>query len=130
MSRAPLFLHSVQAGFPSPADDYAEEPLNIGDYLVTQPAATFYVRASGKSMVNAGILDGALLVVNRSRAAKDGDVVIAALDGEITCKILDARAQLLRSANLDYPAIPVHEGAECRILGVVTHAINPLCSHW
>ena len=126
----PLFSALVPAGFPSPADDYIERALDINEYLVTQPASTFFVKASGKSMVNAGIMDEAILVVNRAKEAKHDDVVIAAIDGEITCKIIDTSAQVLRAANLDYAPIPVGEGSDCLVLGVVTHAINPLCTHW
>ncbi|MBL4571552.1 MAG: translesion error-prone DNA polymerase V autoproteolytic subunit [Gammaproteobacteria bacterium] len=126
----PLYLAFAPAGFPSPADDYIDKPLDLNKYLVTEPSATFFVKAAGLSMVNAGIMDKALLVVNRAKTPKHDDVVIAALDGEITCKILDLKAQVLRAANLSFAAIPIGEDSDCVVLGVVTHAINPLCSRW
>ena len=130
LEEVPFFLASVPAGFPSPADDYIEKSLNIHEHLVTEPASTFLVEARGKSMVNAGIMDCALLVVNRAKEARHDDVVVAAVDGELTCKILDKKAKVLRAANLSFKPIPVGEGSDCVVLGVVTHAINPLCSHW
>lgn len=125
----PLYGSEVPAGFPSPADDYIEDWLDLNDFLVKHPSATFYARAAGTSMVNAGILDKALLIVDRSIKPRDGDIVIAAVNNELTCKILDARAQVLRAANLKYPPIPIHEGIECTILGVVVHVVNQLCTH-
>lgn len=127
--RLPLFSSRVPAGFPSPADDYIEDWLDLNEYLVKHPAATIFARANGTSMVNAGILDKALLVVDRAITPQDGDIVIAAVNGEHTCKILDKKAKVLRSANLTYPPIPIHEDIDCQIVGVVVHAVNKLCTH-
>ena len=85
---APLYSSDVEAGFPSPAEDYIEQELNLHDYAVRHKAATFFVRAHGDSMIKAGIFDGDLLIVDRLEAAEDGRVVIAALDGELTVKRL------------------------------------------
>lgn len=120
----PLFSHSVRAGFPSPADDYLELPLDLNEHLIQHPAATYYVRAQGDSMIRLGIHDGDLLVVDRALQAGDGDVVIAALDGELTCKVLDLRLRRLLSGNDQFPPIPVGEDAELIIEGVVTHSIR------
>jgi DNA polymerase V len=76
--RIPLFLAGVPAGFPSPADDYIDRHLDLHEHLIEHPAATFYVRASGTSMVQAGIHDGDLLIVDRAIEPRDGHVVIAA----------------------------------------------------
>jgi len=74
----PLFLHSVPAGFPSPADDYLESDLDLNTYLIKHPAATYLARAKGHSMEGCGIFDGDLLIVDRSLEAQDGQVIIAA----------------------------------------------------
>jgi len=125
----PLYTSQVQAGFPSPADDYIEGWLDLNEYLVKHPSATFFARATGNSMVNAGILDKSLLVVDRSLQPQHEDVVIAAVNGELTCKILDQKAQMLRSANLSFPPIPITADTDCIIMGVVVHVVNRLCTH-
>jgi DNA polymerase V len=87
---------NVPAGFPSPADDYIEDSLDLNEHLIHHPAATFFVHASGNSMVNAGILDGDLLIVDRSLSPQDGDIVIAVLFGELMVKRIRTRlGQLL-----------------------------------
>jgi DNA polymerase V len=125
----PLYSSRVPAGFPSPADDYLEGTLDLNEYLVKHPSSTFFARASGLSMVNAGIMDEALLVVDRSLDPQHEDIVIAIVNGELTCKILDLKASLLRAANPSYPPIPLTEELDCIIQGVVTHVVNKLCSH-
>ncbi|MEK9648078.1 MAG: translesion error-prone DNA polymerase V autoproteolytic subunit [Gammaproteobacteria bacterium] len=122
----PLFTSHVPAGFPSPADDYIEAGLDLNEYLVKHPSATFLARASGDSMTRAGILDGALLVVDKSITPKNGSIVIAAINGELTCKILDITHRMLRSANPSYPSIALDDETDLLIEGVVVHAINPL----
>ena len=77
---------SVVAGFPSPAEQYLEPPLDLNELLVRRPAATYFVRVEGDSMVGAGIRDGDLLVVDRSLRPADGDVIIASIDGDFTVK--------------------------------------------
>lgn len=125
-SYLPLFLSRVPAGFPSPADDYIEADLDLNEYLVKHPSATFLARASGDSMTRAGILNGALLVVDKSLTPKDGSIVIAAINGELTCKILDITHRMLRAANPSYPSIALDDEMDLLIEGVVVHAINPL----
>lgn len=124
----PLFNTRVPAGFPSPADDYIESRLDLNEYLVKHPHATFFVRAEGDSMTGAGIQNGALLIVDRAVTPRHGHVVIAALNGELTCKILDIKKRQLRSANPAYPPVTLNEDLELLIEGVVIHAINPLSS--
>ena len=87
----PLFIHSVTAGFPSPADDYLDTSLDLNSYLIKHPAATYLARAKGDSMEGCGIYDGDLLIIDRSLDAQDGQIIIAALDGQLTCKILDKK---------------------------------------
>ena len=80
----PLYACSVQAGFPSPADDYIDSKLNLNDHLIKRPASTFFIRVSGRSMEGCGIWDGDLLIVDRSISAKHNKIVVAVLDNELT----------------------------------------------
>lgn len=120
----PLFLTRVPAGFPSPADDYVDRSLDLNDLLIKRPEATFFVRVEGDSMEGAGIRSGDLLVVDRSVEARDGDVVIAALDGEMTVKRVRQRegALWLVAANDAYP--PQRVTTELVIWGVVQHVVH------
>ena len=119
----PVFLSRVAAGFPSPGDDFADGTLDLND-LVAHPSASFLVRVSGNSMTGAGIDDGDLLVVDRSREAKHGNIVIAVAYGEMTVKRLDRRGEQwwLVPRNADYPAIALPEDGE--IWGDVAHTIK------
>lgn len=120
----PLYQHSVSAGFPSPADDYIESSLDLNTYLIKHPAATYLARAKGNSMEGCGIFDGDLLIVDRSLEAQDGQIIIAVLDGELTCKILDKKQQRLIAASRHYPPIKIAEYSELIIEGVVIHSIR------
>lgn len=120
----PCFLSRVQAGFPSPADDYVDKPLDLNELLIRHPASTFYCQVNGDSMNGAGIYNGDYLIVDRALHPAHGDVVVAALDGELTCKILDLRQRRLLAANRDYPPIPIGEGSDFIIEGVVTSSIR------
>ncbi len=124
----PLYSSRVPAGFPSPADDYIEDVMDLNEHLVRRPAATFMVRAHGTSMVEAGIQDKAFLIVDRSIKAREGDIVIAALDGRFTCKKLHLSRRLLCSSNLGAEPILIPEGSEFQIFGVVVHVVNTMCS--
>lgn len=120
----PKFSHTVAAGFPSPADDFLEDRLDLNEHLIQHPSATFMARAQGKSMIGRGIFDGDTLIVDRHVEPKHGDIVIAALDGELTYKILDKHQQLLMPANSTMQAIPIGEHSELIIEGVVIHSIR------
>lgn len=120
----PLFVHSVPAGFPSPADDYLERSLDLNDYLIKHPSASYLARANGDSMEGCGIYDGDLLIVDRSIEAQHGQIIIAALDGQLTCKILDKNKQCLVSANQTYAPIPIGEFSDLIIEGVVIHSVR------
>jgi DNA polymerase V len=123
----PLFPLRVPAGFPSPADDYAEESLDFNRLLVADPPVTVAMRVTGDSMIGAGILDGDLIVVNRGLVARPGDVVVAILDGEFTVKRLKKTGRssyALVPENPDYPAIYLDDASELTVLGVVVHAIH------
>ena len=122
--RLPCYGSSVRAGFPSPADDYVEGKLDLHEHLIRHPGATYFVRAQGDSMVGFGIHDGDLLIVDRAVECGHDDVVIAALDGELTCKVLDLRRGCLRSGNGSYPPIPLGEERELVVEGVVIASIR------
>ena len=126
----PVFLDKVSAGFPSPATDYMENKLDLNEYLITHPAATFIVKASGSSMVNANIYSGDLLVVDRSIMPKNNNIVIASIFGDLTVKKLKKKEKsfFLVSANEEYPNIEVKEEMECFIWGVVTYIIHETAS--
>ncbi|MFO7596222.1 MAG: translesion error-prone DNA polymerase V autoproteolytic subunit [Desulfocurvibacter africanus] len=122
----PLMLCRVQAGFPSPADDYVEQALDLNEHLIRNPPATYFVRASGDSMEGAGIRSGDLLVVDRSIDPCPGLIVIASVQGEYTVKTLERRAGRLwlAPANPRYTAIEVTPDSDLEIWGVVTHVIH------
>lgn len=126
--KLPIFLGRLPAGFPSPADDYLEGKLDITKHLVKHPAATFYVRVSGDSMIGAGIHTGDLLVVDRSLEPKNGNVIVAALDGDLTVKRLSRRNGVVRllPENKDYQPIEIQDGQSFEIWGVVTNVIHSL----
>lgn len=121
-----LMLSRVPAGFPSPADDFEDEPLDIADYLVDQPETTYFVRAEGDSMTGVGIDDGDLLVVDRAREPQNGDVVVAALNGVLTVKRLEqtADALYLAAENPGYEAIEVSPYEDLVVWGVVRHVVR------
>ncbi len=137
---------SVVAGFPSPAEQYLEPPLDLNELLVRCPAATYFVRVEGDSMVGAGISDGDLLVVDRSLRPADGDVIIASVDGDFTVKTLrlgngewgtgngmrgngewgtgNGGEIRLVAANPKYPDIVLKPGQELDYFGKVTACIH------
>lgn len=119
-----LYSHSVQAGFPSPADDYIESALSLDEHLIEHPAATYLARASGDSMEGIGIFDKDLLIIDRALTPLQGDVVVVAVDGELCCKLLDKQRLRLLSANSNYPPIPIVEGQDVLIEGVVKASIR------
>jgi DNA polymerase V len=113
-----LFSSPAVAGFPSPATDYVEDRLSTDSYLVRNPVATFFVKVKGDSMIDAGISNGDVLIVDRSIDAKVGHIVLAELDGEFTIKFL-GNNQLI-PANAKYAPIHFLEGQTVVIAGVVT----------
>lgn len=120
----PLYLSSVPAGFPSPADDYMDRELDLLELLVKHPAATFFCRVTGDSMLGAGIHDGDILIVDRAVKPVHGDVVVAAVAGELTCKYLDLHHRRLMPANETYTPIEIAEGSDLIIEGVVVNSIR------
>ncbi|MCK4503836.1 MAG: translesion error-prone DNA polymerase V autoproteolytic subunit [Desulfuromonadales bacterium] len=123
----PLFLDAVPAGFPSPASDYCERKLDLNELCIKKPAATYFVRAQGDSMLDAGIFSGDILVVDRSITAQHGDIVIASFNGELTVKKLELRpVTRLVPMNKHHAPIAIPAEAELEIFGVVTTAIHSL----
>lgn len=124
----PLFSSRVSAGFPSPADDFLERKLDLNEHLIKHPAATFFVRATGDSMIGAGIHSGDLLVVDRSLTPRNDHIVIAVLEGELTVKRLCQKAGrvFLVAENKEYKPIEVTEENNFNVWGVVTSVIHDL----
>ncbi len=122
----PLSLATVPAGFPSPAEDYIDRRLDLNEHLIRHPTATFFVRAAGESMRDAGVAPGDILVVDRAVEARDGQIVIAVLDGEMTVKRLRRRdgRLLLLPDNPAYAPVEVAPEASFEIWGVVTYIIH------
>ena len=122
----PFFATAVQAGFPSPADDYLEGALDLNEHLIRRPAATFFLRVLGDSMTGAGIHSGDLLIVDRSVHPADGRIVIAVVDGELTVKRLSRRRGRVRlmPENPRYRPIEIRDGQDLQIWGVVLHVIH------
>lgn len=122
----PLFTTKVAAGFPSPADSHVERRMNPSDYLVENDGTTFFVRVKGDSMIDAGIFEGDVLVVDRAPVAQIGDIVLAMLDGEFTVKTL-GKSKLgprLIPANKHFPVIDIQEGQSFEVWGVVTGSMR------
>jgi DNA polymerase V len=124
----PYFEGTVPAGFPSPAEDYMETPLDLTEYLIENRAATFMMRVDGDSMKDAGILDGDLLVVDRAAKPVNGSVVVVAINGAYTVKRLRRGPDCvwLEPANARYQSVRVAEGEELHVFGVVKHSIHSL----
>lgn len=113
---------TVQCGFPSPAEDHAQQRLDLNALLIKQPDATFFMRVRGPSMCDAGIDDGDYVVIDRSVRAKHGDIVVAVIDGEFTIKRLSQKKGRISlvPANPTFPCIELKEGQELVVWGVVT----------
>ena len=121
-----LFEHKVPAGFPSPADDHIEKKLDLNDYLIKQKEATFFVRIKGDSMIDAGIHDNDIVIVDKSQKASNGDIVLASIDGEFTVKLLSSYKSKYRllAANEKYKPIEINESMQFEVWGVVTGAVR------
>ena len=124
--RIPLLNDSVSAGFPSPADDYTEENIDLNEHLISNPFSTFFLRVKGESMINAGIKDKDLIIVDKSLIAKPGDIVIAMIDGEFTIKRLSIKNDelYLKAENHNYPDFNFKNHINVQIWGVVIYSIH------
>lgn len=120
----PLFVEPVSAGFPSVASDYVDEFIDLNAHLIKHPSATYFLRVTGSSMVEARIHEGDLVIVDSSLEAKEGDIVIATVDGDFTIKRLQlSPAPALLPMNSRMSPIYLKEGEELAIFGVVTFIV-------
>ena len=124
--RVPLFLSPVRAGFPSPADDFIDLPLDLNEHLIAHPAATFCVRAQGDSMINAGIFPGTILIVDRALEVRQNSIIVAILDGAFTVKRFRKQGEkvVLYPENQKYRPIEISSERDFEVWGVVVHAIR------
>ena len=124
--RLPLVSASVEAGFPSPADDHLERGIDLNEELIRNPAATFLVRVKGDSMRDAGIHSGDVLIVDKSLLPTDRKIVVAMIDGNFTVKRFRKRGGqvFLEAENPEFPPLEVTEGQELSIFGVVSYIIH------
>ena len=122
----PLVGGCVQAGFPSPAEDFNTKRIDLTEQLIRHPQATFLLRVRGDSMREVGIFDGDVLVVDKAIKPRHGHIVVALVDGEFTVKTLHSRNGEVRlvAANPTYPDIVPHEGQTIQIWGVATFTIK------
>lgn len=122
----PLFTARISAGFPSPADDYLDRKLDLNEFLIKHPAATFFVRVEGESMIEAGIHSGDILIVDRALEPSENKIVIAAVNGELTVKrIKKTRGKLyLIPENRAFKPMEITPEMNLQIWGVVTHVIH------
>ncbi len=118
----------VVAGFPSPAEDYIEGKLDLNKHLIKHPAATFFVKVTGDSMIEAGIHSGDILIVDRSLEPTDKKVVIAVVDGNLTVKRLRKKKNkvFLVPENGKSEPLQIENETSCEIWGVVTNVIHQL----
>lgn len=123
-----LYATAVACGFPSPADDSIDSPLDLNEHLISKPAATFFVKAKGDSMKGAGIHEGDLLIIDRSIQARSGHIVLAILNGEFTLKRLHKTSAgiWLHPENENYKPLKINEDSEFAIWGVAIHCIHKL----
>lgn len=121
-----LFASQIPAGFPSPAEDFLEKRLDLNEYLIKNKSATFLIRVHGNSMINAGIFDGDILVVDRSIQPASGKIILGVLNGEFTVKRIEKRkAKLfLIPENEDFRPVEISPEMDFKIWGVVTFAIH------
>jgi DNA polymerase V len=122
----PLFTAGVSAGFPSPADDFVDRSLDLNEFLIKHPAATYFVKVEGTSMIGSGIHPGDILIVDRAIEPSDSSIVIAVLNGEFLVKRFrrDSNGCRLLPENPSYKAIELKEGMHLEVWGVVTYVIH------
>lgn len=121
-----FFENRIQAGFPSPAQGEYSDSIDLNQELISNAAATFCARVIGNSMVDAGINEGDLLIIDRSQPARDGRIAVCFVDGDFTVKRIVVRADgvYLVPANADFPEMHVGEGSDFQVWGIVTHIIK------
>ena len=123
----PLYQVRISAGFPSPAEDSIDKHLDLNEYLIAHPAATYFVRVEGDSMIEAGIQSGDILIVDWSLEPRSGDVVIAMINGEFVVKTFHCKVdgkKFLLAGNPKYPHIELTDTMDVEIRGVVTSGLH------
>ncbi len=126
--KIPIYTTPVKAGFPSPAEDYVDKKIDLNEILIKHPTSTFFLRVSGNSMTDAGIMDGDTLIVDKSLEIKNDRVVIASINSEFTVKRIkiDGDSIYLKAENPDYEDIEITKEADFIVWGVVTYVIHEL----
>ncbi len=121
-------VEGIRAGFPSPAEDFAEPTLDLNRYVIKNPASTFYARITGDSMMGADIQDGDIVVIDKSLEPEDGKIAVCFIDGEFTLKRIKVEKErlLLMPANPKFPPIEISEDNHFIVWGIVTHIIKSL----
>ena len=124
--KIPLFESGVSAGFPSPADDYLDLPIDLNEFLIKHPAATFYVRVKGNSMEGAGIRNGDLLIVDRAEEPRNKSIVLGVIDGEFTVKRIKKKGSdlYLMPDNPEFKPIKIDDNMDFQVWGVVTYVVR------
>jgi len=123
-----FFSYRIPAGFPSPAEDFLEQSLDLNDYLIKNKPATFIIKVTGNSMENAGIFDGDVLVVDRSLEPADGKVILGVLNGEFTVKRISIKKEklYLMPESDDFKPIEINPEMDFKVWGVVTFSLHKL----
>jgi DNA polymerase V len=124
----PVYLKAVRAGFPSPADNYLDQPIDLSRTLITNAPATFIMTVAGDSAIDVGIFDGSLITVDRSLSPRDGDAVVVDVNGERSVKVIriSAGRSMLAFGNRRYPQYDPGPDAEIEIFGVITNTVRRL----
>ena len=124
--KIPLFESGVSAGFPSPADDYLDLPIDLNEFLIKHPAATFYVRVKGNSMEGAGIRNGDLLIVDRAEEPRNKSIVLGVINGEFTVKRIKKKGSelYLMPDNPEFKPIKIDNNMDFQVWGVVTYVVH------
>lgn len=126
-SSIPMYADHIEAGFPSPAQDYVDQCMDLNELCIRHPATAFFVRVKGDSMVEGGIGGGDVLIVEGSIEPRHGDIVIACIDDSLTVKRLEIHPEpRLVPMNRAYQPIAINPDNETNIVGVVTNVIHPL----
>ena len=121
-----LHLTTIAAGFPSPADDHLDVSLDLNEYLIKHPSATFYIYVKGDSMINDGIYNGDIMIVDRALIPKSKNIVVAVIDGEFTVKKMYKKNNkiYLKPSNNNYKSLCITSDMDFQVWGVVTHTIH------
>jgi len=124
--KIPLIESQVSAGFPSPAEDYTDLPIDLNEFLIKHPSATFYVRVKGNSMEGAGIQNGDLLIVDRAEEPRNKSIVLGIINGEFTVKRIMKKGNdlYLTPDHPDYTPIKIDDDMDFQVWGVVTYVVH------